>query len=182
MSPYVQAQQWLAARPDWVAEIGRRAAEMDRQAADRAGLASCPPQIAFDLRGTRAGCASADGRIRLNPVLLRENPADFLVQTLPHEVAHWIVFRWRPGAAPHGAEWRQVMSWLDAPARRCHGFDVDRARVRVLRRHPYTCACRAHEVSAILHRRIQGGAAYRCRACGSVLRPQGEACVAGIGA
>ncbi len=175
MSPYVQAQQWLAAQPDWVADISRRAAELDFQAAGRVGLTPCPPQLAFDLRGTRAGCASADGRIRLNPVLLRENPADFLAQTLPHEVAHWVVFRWRPGAAPHGPEWREVMHWLDAPARRCHGFDVGRARVRILRRHPYACACRAHEVSAILHRRIQGGAAYRCRACGSVLRPQGEA-------
>ncbi|MGA9469160.1 MAG: SprT-like domain-containing protein [Candidatus Macondimonas sp.] len=175
MSPYAQAQQWLAAQPDWVADISRRATELDCQAAGRVGLTPCPPQLAFDLRGTRAGCASADGRIRLNPVLLRENPADFLAQTLPHEVAHWVVFLWRPGAAPHGPEWREVMNWLDAPARRCHGFDVGRARVRILRRHPYACACRAHEVSAILHRRIQGGAAYRCRACGSVLRPQGEA-------
>jgi SprT protein len=175
MSPYAEARQWLIDQPQWTFEISLRAAELERRAASRAGLTPCPPRLAFDLRGTRAGCASADGCIRLNPVLLRENPADFLAQTLPHEVAHWVVFRWRPGATPHGTEWRQVMHWLDAPARRCHGFDVERARIRTLRRHPYACACRAHAVSAILHRRIQGGAAYRCRACGSVLRPQGEA-------
>lgn len=175
MSPYAEARQWLADQPQWTLEISLRAAELERRAASHAGLTPCPPRLAFDLRGTRAGCASADGRIRLNPVLLRENPADFLAQTLPHEVAHWVVFRWRPSATPHGAEWRQVMSWLDAPARRCHGFDVDRARIRTLRRHPYACACRAHEVSAILHRRIQNGAVYRCRACGSVLCSQGAA-------
>lgn len=182
MSPYAQARQWLATQPDLLAEIDRRAAEFDCRAADRAGLAPCPPRLVFDLRGTRAGSASADGRIRLNPVLLRENSADFLAQTLPHEVAHWVVFRWRPGAAPHGPEWRKVMSWLDAPARRCHGFNVDRARVRILRRHAYICDCRAHEVSTILHRRIQNGAAYCCRACRGVLRPQGEAGVVGNGA
>lgn len=176
MSPYAQARQWLADQPLWTNAISRSAAELERRAANHAGLPPCPPRLAFDLRGTRAGCASADGCIRLNPVLLRENAAEFLAQTLPHEVAHWVVFRWRPGAAPHGVEWRQVMGWLEAPARRCHGFDVERARVRTLRRHLYACACRTHELTTILHRRIQNGAFYYCRTCGKALQSKQREC------
>ncbi len=175
MRAYDEAVRWLMDRPEQVEALRRHAADLERRAARQAGLTdSAPPQLLFDLRGTRAGSVSSAGVIRLNPVLLRENLPAFMTQTLPHEVAHWIVFRWRPRAAPHGPEWRQVMAWLGAPARRCHDFDVARAQVRTLRSHPYFCACRMHAVSAIRHRRMQNGTVYRCRTCEGALRPSAD--------
>jgi len=174
MHAYDEALRWLMAQPGQVNALERHAADLERYAAQQAGLAACIPQLTFDLRGTRAGSVNRAGVIRLNPVLLRENLPAFMAQTLPHEVAHWVVFRWRPRAAPHGPEWRQVMAWLGAPARRCHEFDVARAQVRTMASHPYVCACRIHEVGAIRHQRIQHGMTYRCRVCRGVLRPRGE--------
>lgn len=172
MNPYEQAHQWLAEQPDTVALLIRKAAALECCGASHAGLTPHPPRLVFDLRGTRAGSSDSAGTIRLNPVLLRENTAAFMALTLPHEVAHWIVFRWRPGASPHGVEWRQVMAWLGAPAQRCHDFDVTRARLKTGRRYAYRCACRQHTLGAVAHRRSQTGRTiYRCRVCGSVLRP-----------
>lgn len=170
MHAYDDALRWLMERPEQVDALEQHAADLERRAARQAGLPARPPQLAFDLRGTRAGSVSRAGLIRLNPVLLRENLPAFMAQTIPHEVAHWVVFRWRPRAAPHGREWRQVMDWLGASARRCHDFDVARAQVRTMRSHRYLCACRTHEVSAIRHRRMQAGTIYRCRICEGELR------------
>ena len=170
MRAYDDALRWLMDRPEQVNALERHAADLERRAARQAGLTPRAPQLAFDLRGTRAGSVNHAGVIRLNPVLLRENLPAFMAQTIPHEVAHWVVFRWRPRAGPHGPEWRQVMAWLGASARRCHDFDVARAQVRTLRSHRYLCACQTHEVSVIRHRRMQNGVIYRCRICEGVLR------------
>ena len=174
MRAYDEALCWLMDQPDQVNTLEQHAADLERRAARRTGLAISVPQLAFDLRGTRAGSVNRAGVIRLNPVLLRENFAAFMAQTLPHEVAHWVVFRWRPRAAPHGPEWRQEMDWLGASARRCHDFDVTRAQVRTMRSHRYLCACQTHEVSVIRHRRMQAGTIYRCRICEGVLHLPAE--------
>ena len=170
MRAYDEAMRWLMERPEQVDALQQHAADLERRAARQVGLTASAPRLAFDLRGTRAGSVSRAGLIRLNPVLLRENLTAFMAQTIPHEVAHWVVFRWRLRAAPHGPEWRQVMAWLGAPASRCHDFDVTRAQVRTLRSHRYVCACRTHAVSAIRHRRMQNGMIYRCRTCAAELR------------
>jgi SprT protein len=171
MRAYDDALQWLMERPEQVHALEQLVADLERRAARQAGLPARAPRLAFDLRGTLAGSVNRAGVIRLNPVLLRENLTAFMAQTLPHEVAHWVVFRWRPRAAPHGPEWRRVMAWLGAPARRCHDFDVARARTRTMSSHRYRCACQSHDVSAIRHRRMQSGTIYRCRTCAGELRP-----------
>lgn len=126
--------------------------------------------IRFDLTGKAAGMALFPRRgtpvIRYNALLLAENRDDFLKRTVPHEVAH-IVARQLFGnrIKPHGGEWRQVMALFGAEASRCHDYDVSRASRRTLKRYPYRCACRTHQLSSIRHNRVKRGQVYHCVSC-----------------
>lgn len=137
-----------------------------------------PATIDFSLRGRCAGQArlgrEARPRLRINLQLLAENLEDFLVVTIPHEVAHLVVLwqarqrRSRP--RPHGPEWQAVMRDCFAlePVR-CHDYQTTPARV-VRRPFIYACPCREHRLTSTMHNRIRlaGGAA--CRNCRKVLR------------
>lgn len=132
--------------------------------------------VRFDLRGRAAGQARLTNRgplvIRYHPVLLRDNPEDFLISTVPHEVAHVAAFaRHGAGIRPHGPEWTAIMRHLGAEPLRCHGYDVSNLAVRTLRELDYRCACRGHRLTSIRHRRILAGQTYLCRQCGTPLRP-----------
>jgi SprT protein len=139
----------------------------------------CPiptPEVRFDLRGQAAGqarlAAGQAGQIRYNDRLLRDNPAEFLAQTVAHEVAHLVAYRvFGPRIRPHGREWRAVMALFGAPPQRCHRFAVARDATRRLPRPPSHCACRTHALTSIRHNRVQRGQRYYCRACGQALRP-----------
>ncbi len=133
------------------------------------------PRITFDLRGRSAGQFRVDGgeaSIRYNCALLAREEAQFLAQTVPHEVAHYLAYlRFGCHIRPHGPQWQQLMRALGADPRRCHDFDVAGLTTRRLRRHPYHCQCGEHALTSIRHNRILRGARYRCRACGQALRP-----------
>jgi SprT protein len=132
------------------------------------------PRVDYDLRGTTAGRADPRRfRIRLNPVLLIENPTDFVHQTLAHEFAHLIAHRvYGACIRPHGSEWQAVMRLFGVTPDRCHTFDVANAQVRRQQEYLYRCGCREHHISAVRHRRLQRGQAdYRCRVCREPIRP-----------
>jgi SprT protein len=134
------------------------------------------PSIRFDLRGRAAGQARVGHRtrtvIRYNPVLLRDNPDDFLDSTVPHEVAHVVAFaRHGAGIRPHGPEWIAIMQHLGAAPRRCHDYDIAGLKTRTFRELDYHCACRGHRLTSIRHRRALAGQIYICRRCGSPLQP-----------
>lgn len=140
------------------------------------GRAAAAPRVVFDLRGQAAGQfrvgAGGESCIRYNPVLLARHPTDFLSQTVPHEVAHYLAFlRFGRCIRPHGPEWQSIMRGLGADPRRCHDFDVTGLATRRLRRHLYHCRCGDHALSSIRHHRILRGARYVCRGCGQSLRP-----------
>lgn len=143
------------------------------------GAADLPdPVVRFDLRGLAAGQMRASGRgrleIRFNLTLARRAPDIFLAQTVPHEVAHSVVWHlFGRAAKPHGPEWRAVMHQLGvSDPRRCHSFEVPEHTARRQRRWPYRCACREHWLSTTRHLRVQRGQQiYSCRECGSVLEP-----------
>ena len=125
-----------------------------------------------DLHGTAAGRAyPASFTVRINPVLLTENPAAFLREVIAHEVAHLVAFRvFGDRIRPHGREWSDVMRFFGAEPRRCHEFDIARAAVRKQRRYPYRCGCREHALSTTRHNRVRRGEqSYRCRHCGQKL-------------
>lgn len=132
------------------------------------------PRITFDLRGRSAGQFRVDGgeaSIRYNAALVARDTPQFLAQTVPHEVAHYLAYlRFGGHIRPHGLQWQRLMRALGADPRRCHELDVTGLATRRLRRYPYYCQCGEHALTSIRHNRILRGASYSCRACGEALR------------
>ncbi len=123
------------------------------------------PQIDCGLRGMQAGQAFVEENlIRLNGALLRRHDQQFLSATLPHELAHLIVWRLHGRRVrPHGPEWQSVMRLFGAEPERCHSFEVQPTRRQ--REYVYHCACKTHHLSAVRHGRIQRGGRYICMHC-----------------
>ncbi|MBB3142952.1 SprT family zinc-dependent metalloprotease [Halomonas organivorans] len=164
--------------PQWLADLDTeacRTALLDRV---EAAFALCVdvhpglprPRVWLDLRGRSAGQAHfGRGGLRFNPVLLEENRHAFLVEVVPHEMAHWLVHHLEDGhrARPHGHEWRTVMRRLFGLAPRVtHRFDTARSSPAP---HRYRCGCREHALSARRHALVRSGRAYRCRHCAQTL-------------
>lgn len=128
------------------------------------------PAVWLDLRGRSAGQAHfGRGGLRFNPVLLDENRLAFLVEVVPHEMAHWLVHHLEDGprTRPHGREWQTVMRRLFGLAPRAtHRFDTGRASPAPYR---YRCACREHGFTARRHALARRGSRYRCRHCAQTL-------------
>jgi len=135
-------------------------------------------RVVFDLRGQVAGMARTNLQtgqciMRVNEVLARENEAEYLQQTVPHEYAHFVTNLTRPGERAHGRLWQHVMRALGVEPRRCHSYDTANAEVRRTRKFIYTCACnRDFPLGIVRHRKIGRGAVYRCTRCRSPLIPK----------
>jgi len=145
------------------------------------------PAFRFDLRGRAAGQARiAPGRtseLRYNVDLLLAHPAEFLAQTVPHEVAHLVAYQvFGRAIRPHGREWRSVMELFGVPARRCHDYPMEDLPTRRLKRYAYHCACSTHALSSIRHNRWRRGQRYVCRTCGQPLWPGRHPASAAVGA
>jgi SprT protein len=131
--------------------------------------------VLFDLGGRTAGMFKLVGRrgwIRYNPWIFAKYFEENLNDTVPHEVAHFIVHELygTRGIKPHGRQWRAVMEHFGAD--QGVTFDLDLAGIpqRQQRTHRYRCGCRVHEVSSTRHNRVQQGVGcYRCRLCGNDL-------------
>lgn len=124
-----------------------------------------PPTIHYNVRGVKAGVAYlAQNEIRLNPVLLQENGAEFVRQVVPHELAHLVVYQQFGRVPPHGKEWKMVMERVfGAPADIYHCFDT--ANV-VGKQFSYRCHCQTHQLSVRRHHAImQNKCAYLCKKC-----------------
>jgi len=132
------------------------------------------PEVAFDLRGRSAGQAifarrSREVRIRINAKLLASHPKEMLEETVPHEVAHVVIFRlYGRKAKPHGDEWKALMRVFGVDPAPCHTLPAEPARV--LKRFRYECACDTPAMlTSIRHKRAQQGTDYICRRCGKKL-------------
>ena len=130
-----------------------------------------PPLITFDLSGRAAGMYRVQGerrQIRYNPYIFARYFADNLANTVPHEVAHFVVnaLYGRRKVQPHGIEWRAVMQRLGAePSVTCR-YDLSGIPQRRQRRFEYRCACNTHAMSTVRHNRAQSGRGrYLCRQC-----------------
>jgi SprT protein len=132
-----------------------------------------PVEVRFDLSGTAAGMYRVTGPrrcIRYNPWIFARYFEDSLAETVPHEVAHYVVdclFGLRR-VRPHGAEWKGVVQALGASGRASACYDLSGLPLRRQRRFPYRCRCRIHQLSACRHHRVQRGEShYLCRYCHS---------------
>lgn len=135
------------------------------------------PPVLFDLGGRAAGqyrVLRGEVAIRYNPCIFARYFDDNLNETVPHEVAHFVVDQlWGlRRVRAHGTEWQSVMRTLGVEPRATARYDLTGLPVRRQRRFAYRCACRSHELTTCRHNRIQRGQArYHCRQCGQVLVP-----------
>jgi len=133
--------------------------------------------VLFDLKGTTWGMYRVSGQrrqIRFNPWMFAKYYADSLATTVPHEVAHYLTdaVYGLGKIRPHGVEWKAVMAVFGADDSVRSSHSLEGIPRRQMRRFPYLCACRSHQLSSQRHKRIQSGQTrYHCRACGNLLRP-----------
>lgn len=150
-------------------------------------------KIVWEEDNTRAGyCNHGRGEFGFNPILAEEN-ADFIKDTVPHEVAHWIDvelyghqytesrkrvndgYGWRivttKRRVMHGRTWKRIMTNVyRLDPERCHNYSVDsldrRTRV-VIKAFTYTCPCNTkHKLTAVRHNKIVSGKKkFICNKC-----------------
>lgn len=128
------------------------------------------PTLDYSLRGTKAGIAYLQqNHIKFNRALLLENTPTFIQQTVPHELAHLIVYQAFGQVKPHGKEWKFVMNELfQLPADTYHQFDVTNVQGKTV---TYQCHCQLHHLSLRRHNKIlRESAVYFCRKCKAELK------------
>jgi len=142
--------------------------------------------ISFNLRGQTAGMVRyykgakiKDLRLNLDILNNPKHTDDFIAQTVPHEWAH-VVQRLQHGhrdsrgqrIQPHGIEWKKIMRDLGVEVKRCHSYEVTKART--VRTVDYKCdKCeKVMEFTLVRHNKcVRRGARYRHgAACGGELK------------
>ena len=152
-------------------EVQQRTAEFIRQAEELFGRRFARVPVLFDLKGRTAGMFKVVGKrglIRYNPWIFGKYFEENLRDTVPHEVAHYIVHEVYPrrGTKPHGQHWKSLMAQFGADAGVTFQLDLAGVPQRRQSSHRYQCGCRDHEVSSTRHNRAQRGVArYLCRFC-----------------
>lgn len=140
------------------------------------------PTIKYDLRGTTAGTASPyQWEIDINAALFLENVEEFMISTVPHEMAHLIDYQLHPHnfqrtyfkqkRTVHGPTWKSIMRVLGADPNRCHTYDVSTVAKKTTK-HVYECrTCKEiMELGPKRHTKHQGAAilgmrGYYMRGC-----------------
>ena len=98
--------------------------------------------VLFDLKGRSAGMFKSIGKrrlIRYNPWIFAKYFEENLRDTVPHEVAHYIVHELYPrrSTKPHGAAWKSLMTKFDADPGVTFDLDLDGVPQRSQRTHRY---------------------------------------------
>lgn len=123
------------------------------------------PHINFKQRGKAAGSARLQtNELRFNPVLLQENQQHFITHTVPHEVAHLLVYQLYGRTKPHGKEWQQIMNQIfGLTAKTTHQYDVSNVKGKTF---TYACQCAEHQLTIRRHNKIvRDNIKYICRLC-----------------
>lgn len=123
--------------------------------------------IGWDLRGHAAGQAKRSGlvySVRFNLEAKRLDPNHFFNNTVPHEIAHLIVFELtltgRSRDRGHGRDFKRVCLALGGSATRCHNIALTKAKVH--KKYKYTTdSGRTIEVGGLVHKKIQQGQGRR---------------------
>ncbi len=135
-----------------------------------------PITILFNLRGLASGmfCLTKDSAlIRYNPYIFAKYFDYCLANTVPHEVAHYVIHNLYglKAARPHGKEWKELMLRFGATPARTYSLNLDGIPIRRQKRYPYRCNCSDHLISSIRHNKVVSGQArYFCRLCKGPLK------------
>jgi SprT protein len=137
---------------------------------------SCHIEYRNDL-GRAAGYADPTiSTIQLNETLLAENFEQFLIATIPHEVAHILRAHLYPEAKQdHGKEFRKICMQMGYPeaAKTYNRYDTS----SVVAKKPqtlyvYECihGCMPYKLSKLLHNKIEKGVVRGCGECRTMLQ------------
>lgn len=129
------------------------------------------PELLFSLRGKSAGTAHLQlNKIRLNPILLTENPEVFLTQVVSHEIAHLLCYQVYGKVKPHGQEWQGIMAQVfNLRPHTTHQLNTQSVTGQEFE---YLCNCGSINLSIRRHNRVQRGQnQYRCKVCMQTLKP-----------
>lgn len=137
------------------------------------------PTVSFKLRGKVAGsCWYVRREIRINIPMFNDNEEDYILNTIPHEMAHLIAHDlYGKQSWGHGYYWQDVMiRCFQLDPTRCHDYDVAAHKVkRTVNYHNYDCGCRIYKLTTLKHNRAQNGkSTYTCRHCGGILLKEGD--------
>jgi predicted SprT family Zn-dependent metalloprotease len=142
--------------PELRAKVERRARELldlsSKIWPEHAAKFQDAPEIRYDVKNKFGGYAITGGEddwtIRLNLILCYENEADFIEQTVGHEVAHLVcrvvfgrtktvVEKGQPTVKKvrsHGKEWRSVMEKFGLKPATYHKYDTSSIEVKPRKR------------------------------------------------
>jgi len=147
-----------------------------RLANARMGLNLMSIDVLFDLKGKSSGMfvvSRGKACIRYNEIIFSQYYEDSLVNTVAHEVAHYVVYsKWfGKRVKPHGAEWKSVMDLYGVKPEVTSNYDVKDLPLRQQARHEYVCACMIHKLTTTRHNKIKKNVAtYHCKKCKQPLR------------
>lgn len=132
--------------------------------------------VKFDLTGHTIGMYKRwrnKKLIRYNSLIFSKYFKENLQDTVPHEVAHYIVDMQfsRKKVSPHGVEWRSIMQKFGADDSRTARYDLSDIPKRRYSTVPYQCDCQTHHLGIRRHNKvIQHKTNYFCRQCGNLLK------------
>ncbi|VAW59223.1 hypothetical protein MNBD_GAMMA11-1088 [hydrothermal vent metagenome] len=137
-----------------------------------------PIDVVFDLKGKSSGMfvvrsSPSHVYIRYNEIIFSQYFDDAMVNTVAHEVAHYVVHSIYgiKNTRPHGREWKQVMQLFNLRPEVTSRYDVSQLPLKQQRRHSYACGCMTHELSTTRHYKIlRGKMTYHCRKCQQPLK------------
>jgi len=132
--------------------------------------------VRFDLSGKSSGMfvvRRGKAHIRYNEIIFASYFEDSVVNTVAHEVAHYVVYsmhKWR-SVKPHGSEWKSIMSLFGVPPEVTSKYDISALPLKQQRRHSYMCDCMNHQLTTTRHNKIQNKKTiYHCKKCLQPLR------------
>ena len=142
-----------------------------KMACDSLNLKLATIDVRFDLTGKSSGMfvvRQGKAYIRYNEIIFSSYFEDSIVNTVAHEVAHYVVYvtqRWER-VKPHGAQWKAVMSLFGVPPEVTSKYDISLLPLKQQRRHGYRCDCMSHQLSTTRHNKVQNKkTVYHCKKC-----------------
>jgi len=150
-----------------------------RMAEEQHGRTFNMPTIEYFHKGRKAGHANGSKwMVGFNTGLLEDNLQRYMVRTIPHEVAHLVVFAvhgqlYKNGKRDsHGVEFKKQMDAFGCENTRCHTMDTSKVRQkkRKTTKHAVKCLCGwTAEVGKIRANKIARGVEYfHSRKCPSI--------------
>ena len=120
------------------------------------------------LRSTAGRAFLETGVIELNQKLFNENKDAFMLDTIPHELAHIVAYQVFADKG-HGYGWYSVMTTLGIEGKRCHSYKVEKTG----KTYTYRCSCQTHEFTPQRHAWANKGKSYVCKHCKDILKFEG---------